>query len=100
MKEKNCFNSVAFLGEPSPEHFEAVIHSIRERVFTVDREWRITCSNRAAEEITGIPSSEALGRHCYEVHRSNIFSRCPGMMGRETQSRLQKNDGKSRILVI
>ena len=33
MKEKNCFNSVAFLGEPSPERFEAVIHSISEREF-------------------------------------------------------------------
>jgi PAS domain S-box-containing protein len=72
MQKKNCFNSVAFLGEPSPERFEAVIHSISEGVFTVDREWRITCFNRAAEEITGIARSEALGRRCYEVLRSNI----------------------------
>jgi hypothetical protein len=37
MKEKNCFNSVAFLGEPSLERFEAVIHSISEGVFTENR---------------------------------------------------------------
>jgi PAS domain S-box-containing protein len=38
----------------------------------VDREWRITCFNRAAEEIIGIPRSKALGRRCYDVIRSNI----------------------------
>ncbi|MBW1935368.1 MAG: sigma 54-interacting transcriptional regulator [Deltaproteobacteria bacterium] len=48
------------------------MHSISDGVFTVDRHWRITCFNRAAEEITGIPRSEALGRRCYEVLRSNI----------------------------
>lgn len=72
MTEKDKFKSSAFLGEPSPERFEAVIHSISEGVFTVDREWHITCFNRAAEEITGIPRSEALGRRCYEVFKSNI----------------------------
>ena len=72
MKEKKSFNCLAFQGAPSPERFEAVIHSISEGVFTVDREWCITCFNRAAEEITGIPRSEALGRRCYDVLRSNI----------------------------
>ena len=55
IKEKNCFKFVAFLGEPSPDRFEAVIHSIGEGVFTVYREWRITCFNRSAEENTCIP---------------------------------------------
>ncbi|MBN1832005.1 MAG: sigma 54-interacting transcriptional regulator, partial [Deltaproteobacteria bacterium] len=72
MKKKLSANSVAFPWEPWPERFEAIIHSISEGVFTVDREWRITCFNRAAEEITGIPRSEALGRRCYDVIRSNI----------------------------
>lgn len=72
MKEKKSVNSIVFRGVPSSERFEAVVHSISEGVFTVDREWRITCFNRAAEEITGIPRSEALGRRCYDVFRSNI----------------------------
>jgi PAS domain S-box-containing protein len=72
MKKTVSTNSVAFPWEPWPERFEAIIHSISEGVFTVDREWRITCFNRAAEEITGIPRSEALGRPCYDVIRSNI----------------------------
>jgi len=72
MKKMVSAKPVAFLCEPWPERFEAIIHSISEGVFTVDREWRITCFNRAAEEIIGIPRSEALGHRCYEVFRSNI----------------------------
>ena len=72
MKKKNADKTIHFLAELSAERFEAVIHSISDGVFTVDRHWRITCFNRAAEEITGIPRSEALGRRCYEVLRSNI----------------------------
>ncbi len=70
--EKSPFSSKVLLNEPSLERFETVIHSIGEGVFTVDREWRITCFNRAAEEITGMSRSEVLGRRCYEVLRSNI----------------------------
>ncbi|MGD8385489.1 MAG: PAS domain-containing protein, partial [Desulfobacteraceae bacterium] len=47
-------DSVSFISAPSPERFEAVIQSISDGVFTVDSNWRITCFNRAAEEITGI----------------------------------------------
>lgn len=72
MKKMVSAKPVPFLCEPWPERFEAIIHSISEGVFTVDREWRITCFNRAAEEIIGIPRSEALGCRCYEVFRSNI----------------------------
>ena len=72
MKKKIPLNVTPFLAVLSPERFEAIIHSISEGVFTVNSDWRITCFNRAAEEITGIPSSEALGRRCHEVLRSNI----------------------------
>ena len=72
MKKKSPPNSGAFPAEPSPDRFEAVIHSISEGVFTVDSQWRITCFNRAAEQITGIRRSEVLGRRCYEVLKSNI----------------------------
>ena len=49
-----------------------ILDSIAEGVFTVDREWRITTFNRAAERITGIPQSEAIGKRCCEVFRTNI----------------------------
>jgi PAS domain S-box-containing protein len=72
MKNKNLTTATPFLSEASPERFEAVIHSISDGVFTVDEDWRITCFNRAAEEITGVKRSEAMGRKCYEVFKSNI----------------------------
>ncbi|MEA3437632.1 MAG: sigma 54-interacting transcriptional regulator [Thermodesulfobacteriota bacterium] len=72
MQKKTPHNASPFLDKPSPDRFEAVIHSISDGVFTVDSDWRITCFNRAAEEITGVSRSEALGRRCYEVIKSNI----------------------------
>jgi PAS domain S-box-containing protein len=51
---------------------EAILESISDGVFTVDLEWRITSFNRAAEEITGVVRSEALGRLCSEVFRSSM----------------------------
>jgi sigma-54 dependent transcriptional regulator, acetoin dehydrogenase operon transcriptional activator AcoR len=38
----------------------------------VDLNWRVTSFNRAAEEITGIATEEALGRPCCEVFRANV----------------------------
>ena len=38
----------------------------------MDLNWRVTCFNRAAEEITGIAAVEALGRPCCEVFRANV----------------------------
>ncbi|MDI6852710.1 MAG: sigma 54-interacting transcriptional regulator [Deltaproteobacteria bacterium] len=49
-----------------------ILDSIAEGVFTVDPDWRITFMNRAAQEITGIPAAEALGRPCCEVFQANI----------------------------
>jgi PAS domain S-box-containing protein len=49
-----------------------ILESISDGVFTVDHEWRITSFNRAAEKITGIDRSKALGKHCWEVFRSNM----------------------------
>lgn len=51
---------------------DIILESISDGVFTVNHEWRITSFNRAAEEITGIPRSEAIGRYCWEVFRSNM----------------------------
>ncbi len=51
---------------------EIILNSIADGVFTVDPEWRITFFNDAAQEITGVSSSEAIGRPCCEVFRANI----------------------------
>jgi PAS domain S-box-containing protein len=41
-------------------------------VFTIDRDWRITSFNRAAERITGISASQAIGKNCSEVFHADI----------------------------
>ena len=51
---------------------QAILESISDGVFTVDNSWKITSFNRAAEEITGIPRKEALGRQCCEVFKSSM----------------------------
>ena len=57
---------------PPAEVTDIILESISDGVFTVDHEWRITSFNRAAEEITGVPREEAIGRYCWEVFRANM----------------------------
>ena len=66
LNQNNKLRSVA------PASTDAILESISEGVFTVDRNWRITSFNRAAEEITGISREDAYGRFCSEVFRSNM----------------------------
>ncbi|MBW2348752.1 MAG: sigma 54-interacting transcriptional regulator [Deltaproteobacteria bacterium] len=54
-----------------------ILDSIADGVFTVDKDWKITSFNHAAEKITGIPREQALGRHCWDVFRAGICeNRC------------------------
>lgn len=49
------------------EMVRSILDSIHDGVFTVDSEWRITCFNRAAEDITGWSRMQALGMPCVQV---------------------------------
>ncbi len=51
---------------------EAILDGISDGVFTVDADWRIASFNRAAEEITGVPREEAIGRLCCDVLRASL----------------------------
>ncbi|MFO7838017.1 MAG: sigma 54-interacting transcriptional regulator [Desulfosalsimonadaceae bacterium] len=51
---------------------DIILESISEGVFTIDKNWRITSFNRAAEAITGVEREDAIGRHCWEVFRSDM----------------------------
>jgi len=55
-----------------PDSTGSILESISDGVFTVDRDWRITSFNRAAEEITGIPRGEAIGKRCSEVFKASM----------------------------
>ncbi|MBW1784459.1 MAG: sigma 54-interacting transcriptional regulator, partial [Deltaproteobacteria bacterium] len=58
--------------QPNQEHYQTILDSIADGVFTVDLDLNITSFNRAAEEITGIPRGEAIGRQCFEVLRASV----------------------------
>ncbi|MFO1500042.1 MAG: sigma 54-interacting transcriptional regulator [Verrucomicrobiota bacterium] len=51
---------------------DQLLDSVPDGVFTVDSDWRVTFFNRAAEQITGIPREDALGRRCCDVFRASI----------------------------
>jgi len=57
---------------PHDRQRDIILDSIADGVFTVDEQWRITSFNRAAEEITGVPRAEAIGRRCCDVFRASI----------------------------
>ena len=60
----------------STDLFRVILSSIADGVFTVDSERKITSFNRAAEKITGIPASQAVGKHCQDVFHSDICENC------------------------
>ncbi len=51
---------------------ELILDSVADGVFTVDRNWKITSFNHAAEQITGWNRLEAIGLSCGEVFHSSI----------------------------
>jgi len=57
--------------------FKVVLSSIADGVFTVDSNRIITSFNNAAERITGVPASKAVGKKCYEIFHSDICELCP-----------------------
>ena len=48
-----------------------ILDSVADGVFAVDRDWRITYFNKAAERITGFSRQEAMGQHCYNIFRAS-----------------------------
>lgn len=61
-----------------PVNLRTILDSVADGVFTVNTEMRITSFNPAAEEITGFPRQEALGRYCYDIFRTGLcFTNCP-----------------------
>ncbi len=56
---------------------ELIFQSISDGVFTVNENRIITSFNRAAEEITGFSAGEAVGKHCFDIFRTEVcHTRC------------------------
>lgn len=54
------------------KHYQIILDSIADGVFTVDMELCVTSFNRAAEKITRIPRKEAIGKQCVDVLRASV----------------------------
>jgi PAS domain S-box-containing protein len=50
----------------------SILESISDGVFTVNENWIITSFNRAAENITGVLRTDAIGKSCSDVFRSSM----------------------------
>ena len=50
-----------------PQMVSLILGNVADGVFTVDRDFKITFFNPAAEEITGFSRDEAIGRPCFEI---------------------------------
>ncbi len=61
---------------------DIILDSIADGVFTVDRDWRITSFNKAAENITRISREEAIGQQCCDIFKASICEQ--GCVLRET----------------
>jgi PAS domain S-box-containing protein len=54
-----------------------IVDSISDGVFTVDPRFIITYFNKAAERITGFRADQAIGKHCFEIFRTEVcHNRC------------------------
>lgn len=68
-----------FRGVKSALEQAAILDALGDGVLTVDSDWRITSFNRAAERITGLPRSEAVGRFCRDVMQASICGETCGV---------------------
>lgn len=53
-------------GEQVPSFYESLLDSLFDGVYFVNSERKIQYWNKGAENLTGYPASEALGRHCFD----------------------------------
>lgn len=56
----------------SHDDLSIILESITDGVCTIDRNWKITSFNRAAEEITGFPRTVAIGQYCKDIFKTDI----------------------------
>lgn len=68
-----------FRGVKSVLEQAMILDAMGDGVFTMDNQWRITSFNRAAERITGVPRSEAIGKFCRDVLHTSICGESCGV---------------------
>lgn len=76
---------------------EAILDSLGEGLFTVDKEFKINSFNRAAEKILGLRKTDIIGDYCKNVLKSKrCFNDCP--LGKVLESGQNVYDIESQLL--
>jgi len=76
---------------------DVILDSISDGVFTVDRQWRITSFNHAAEKITGVSRADAVGQRCCDVFRASI---CEGRCALDETLRTGRSIVNKSIFIV
>ena len=89
----------------SMQNTYAIMDSVADGLFTVDEGLTITHFNKAAEEITGVSQTEAIGKQCFEIFKSEVCSgACPMVeaiaTGQSIQREVEITDLKGRKKLI
>ena len=70
---------------PLRDHIRDILDSLPAGVLTVDRDWRVTSLNLAAQGLLGVTEAEALGRLCRKVMQTDgCIGECPLRITLET----------------
>lgn len=65
--------------------YDTLFEQLAEGVFTINTRWRITAFNKRAQDITGFTREEVLGKHCWDIFKSDLCkSNCPMRITLET----------------
>lgn len=80
--------------------YKHVLNHIKDGVYFVDQERKLTFWNKKAEEITGFQSSEILGRHCYDNILNHVDKSGCAMCQKGCPLHKTLKDGKERENVV
>ena len=70
--EMSLAPEVAFRADDGLGRREEILDGVAEGVFSLDREWRFTDCNRAAEEHAGVKRADVLGKNYWDVAPSAV----------------------------
>ncbi len=88
--------------------YQTLFETLPEGVFSIDRNFRITSFNQAAERISGFKRQDVMGGYCWEVFRSSSCHRnCPmsraldtGEMGMDQEVTTYTAKGEKQVLLV
>lgn len=79
--------------------YEAILNSMSETVYVVDREMRIQYVNRAAEKLTGYSRDESVGKFCHHIFCEESYrckDLCPPRQAMEKMSPILHREAETK----